>query len=130
MNVRIFESVRWNACLSKLDLSLCSRSKEFWGNGVKTHVNSKGKIPSIGGSEEGQTHDAALCKTVSPTCYLLSYYSPDLMLVTGFMNAYPATNSRTQKLMFIMGEVTIWGYVQLLSIPYAVSRFYFVCICF
>ena len=43
---RSFESVRWNACLHRLDLGLYSHPKEFWGNGVWTHVNSKGKIPS------------------------------------------------------------------------------------
>ena len=41
-----FESVQWNACVHRLDLSLYSHPKESWGNGVKTHVNSKGKIPS------------------------------------------------------------------------------------
>ena len=40
------ESMRWNACVRKLDLSLCSRPKEFLGNGVRTTVSSKGKIPS------------------------------------------------------------------------------------
>ena len=41
-----FESVRWNACVHELDLSLCFHPKEFSGNGVRTHVNSKEKIPS------------------------------------------------------------------------------------
>ena len=41
-----FESVRWNVCVHRLDLSLYFHPKEFWGNGVRTHVNSKGKIPS------------------------------------------------------------------------------------
>ena len=41
-----FESVRWNACVHRLDLVLYSHPKEFWGNGVRTHANSKGKIPS------------------------------------------------------------------------------------
>ena len=42
------ESVRWNACVHRLDLGLYSHPKEFGGNGVRTHVNSKGKIPSTG----------------------------------------------------------------------------------
>ena len=46
MNVRIFESVRWNACVHRLDPGIYSHPKEFWGNGVRTHVNSKEKIPS------------------------------------------------------------------------------------
>ena len=41
-----FESMRWNACVHRLDLILYSHPKEFWGNGVGTHFNSKGKIPS------------------------------------------------------------------------------------
>ena len=43
-----FESVRWNACVHRLELGLYSHWKEFLGNGVRTHVNSKGKIPSTG----------------------------------------------------------------------------------
>ena len=38
--------VRWNACVHRLDLGLYFHPKEFWGNGVRTHVNFKGKIPS------------------------------------------------------------------------------------
>ena len=64
-----FEFVRWNACVHRLDLSLYSHLKEFWGNGVRTHANSKGKIPSTGSSEEDGTHDAASYRTVSPTHY-------------------------------------------------------------
>ena len=41
-----FDSVRWNACVHRLDLGLYSHEKEFWGgNGVRTHVNSKVKNP-------------------------------------------------------------------------------------
>ena len=36
---------RWNACVHRLDLGLYSHPKEFWGNGVWTHVNSKEKSP-------------------------------------------------------------------------------------
>ena len=43
-----FQSVRWNPCEHRLVLGLYSHLKEFWGNGVRTHVNSKGKIPSTG----------------------------------------------------------------------------------
>ena len=46
------ESMRWNACVHRLDPSVHSHPKEFLGNRVRTHVNSKGKIPSHGGSEE------------------------------------------------------------------------------
>ena len=34
--------------MHRLDLGLYSHPKEFWGNGVRSHVNSKGKIPSTG----------------------------------------------------------------------------------
>ena len=58
-----FESLRWNACVHPLDLGLHSYPKEFFGIGVRTHVNSKGKIPSTGkkkfSREEGRTHDSA-----------------------------------------------------------------------
>ena len=50
--------MRWNACVHRLDLGLFPHPKKcvcVWGgggggegNGVRTHVNSKGKIPSIG----------------------------------------------------------------------------------
>ena len=45
------ESVRWNACEHRLDLGLRSDRKEFGENGVRTHVDSKGKkIPFTGNS--------------------------------------------------------------------------------
>ena len=36
--------LRWNACVHGLDLGLYSHPNEFLGSGVRTHVNSKGKI--------------------------------------------------------------------------------------
>ena len=45
---RCFGSMQWNACVHRLDLSLYSVFNEFLGNGVRTYVNSKGKIPSAG----------------------------------------------------------------------------------
>ena len=54
---RSFESVPWNACVHRLDLSLYSHLKEFWENGARNHVNSKGKVPSNIGSEEVQTRN-------------------------------------------------------------------------
>ena len=44
-----FESV--HACVHRLDLGSYSHLKEF-GNEVRNHINSKGKIPCTGGSEE------------------------------------------------------------------------------
>ena len=72
----LFESIQWNACVHRLYPCLYSHPKDFSGNGVRTHVNSKGKIPSTRGSEEGRTHDAASGKTVSLTHYQLSCSPP------------------------------------------------------
>ena len=69
-----FESVHWNACVHRLD-RLHSHPKE-WGNGVRTHVNSKGKIPSTEGSKEDQTHNTVSRRTANPTHYQLSYSGP------------------------------------------------------
>ena len=74
-----FESLRWNACVHRLDLGLYSNPKEFWMNGVRTHVNSKGKIPSTEkkknkqtlSPEEDRTRDAASSSPASPTHYQL-----------------------------------------------------------
>ena len=58
------------------DLGLYSRPKEFLRNAARTHVNSMGKIPSTGGSEDGRTRDAASLRTASPKLYLLNYSGP------------------------------------------------------
>ena len=72
-----FQSVPWNACVHRLDLSLYFHPKEvFLGNAVRTHADSEGKIPSTGGSEEDRTHDTASRRTASPTHNPLSYSSP------------------------------------------------------
>ena len=64
-----FESVRCNPCVHRLDLGLFSHLKEFLGNGVRIHVNSKGKTPSTGkiSPEEDRTHNAASSRIASPT---------------------------------------------------------------
>ena len=62
--------------MHRLDLGLYSHLKEFWGNGVRIHVNSKGKIPFARNSEEDRTRNTASSRTVSPTHYELSYSSP------------------------------------------------------
>ena len=69
--------MQWNACVHRLDLGLYFHPNEFLGNGVRTHVNSKGNIPSTGGSEEGGTCDTASSRTESPTHYPLSYCGPN-----------------------------------------------------
>ena len=79
-----FESRQWNACVHRLDLDLYSHQKEFWGNGVRIHVNSKGKIPSTGRSEECRTYDTASHRTVSPTHYQLSCSDPFVLTKTHY----------------------------------------------
>ena len=71
-----FEAMRWNTCVHRLDHCLYSHLKEFSWNGVRTHVNSKGKIPSTRGSEEDWTRGAASHSTASPTHYQQCYSSP------------------------------------------------------
>ena len=66
----------------RLDLGLYPHPKEvFLGNGVRTHVYSKGKIPSTRIPEEDRTHDAASGRAASPThdrllTYLLMPIAP------------------------------------------------------
>ena len=63
--------------MHRLDLGLYSHSKEFLGNGVRTHVNFKGKMrPPTGGSKQDRTRDAVLRRIASPTHYQLSYSGP------------------------------------------------------
>ena len=78
-----FESMRWNACVHRLDLGLYSHPREllfffFFWNGVSTHINSRGKpLPQEKfSSEEDRTHDAASHRPASSTHYQLSYPTP------------------------------------------------------
>ena len=53
--------------------------ERVWGNGVRIHVNSKGKITPTGkknSSEEDRTHDAARSRTASPTHYQRAIPAP------------------------------------------------------
>ena len=73
-----FESMWWNAIVHRLDVDSYFHLKEFWGNGVKTHVNSskKSPLPEKFSPEEDQTHDAAASRTASPTCYQWAILAP------------------------------------------------------
>ena len=66
-------SFELDACVHRLDLSLYSHPKEFWGNRVRTHVNSKGEIPS---PEEYRTHDTASSRTASLAHYQRAIAAP------------------------------------------------------
>ena len=52
--------------MHRRDFGSYSHPKEFWGDGVKNRVNSKGKILSARGSQAGHTCDTASRRTVSP----------------------------------------------------------------
>ena len=70
--------MRWNACVHRLDFVLYSHSKEFLGNGVRTHANSEGKIPAAGNkfsSEDDQTQDAVK-QDSEPNTLPTSYSGP------------------------------------------------------
>ena len=76
-----FEPMQWNACAHRLDLSLYSHLKECWENGVRTYVNSNGKIPSTRkilprGVSKIQTHDIAWSRTASPIHYQQAIAAP------------------------------------------------------
>ena len=99
-----FESVRWNVCAHRLYLGLCSHPKEFLGHGVRTHVNSKGKMPSNGQKKSllwaiepmtqhqaGQpaqhtTNHTASSRTASPT-----HYQPHSIKQDSQPNTLPTT---------------------------------------
>ena len=76
MNVRVFW-VRAMECMCAQTRPRFILSRErVLGNGSRTHVNSKGKIHSTGGSEESRTRDASSRGTARPTHYRLSYSAP------------------------------------------------------
>ena len=76
MTVRIFWAREMKCMCAQSRSQPILLSERVLGNGVWTHVNSKGKIHSTRGSEKGQTHDAASCRTASQTHYQLSYSRP------------------------------------------------------
>ena len=87
-----------NACVHE-PWSILS-SKRVLGNGVRTHVNSKCKIPSTGGSEQDRTCNAASHRTVSPTHYQLSFSCPKTHDQTKISPGTPSKVSHTHDLIF------------------------------
>ena len=58
-------------------------SERVLGSGVRTHVNSKGKIPSTGkfSPMQDRTHDATSSRTASPTHYQRAIPAPDCLYI-------------------------------------------------
>ena len=69
MNVRIFWVLAMECMCAQTRPWFILSSGRVLGSGVRTLVNSMGKITSTGGSEEGWTRDTATCWTASPTHY-------------------------------------------------------------
>ena len=80
----LFESVWWIACVRRLALSLYSHPKEFWGSGVRTHVISKGKIPSTGKIlfREGSNPRRCIKQDSKPNTLPTSHSGPPFVSLT------------------------------------------------
>ena len=76
MNIRIFWVSVMQCRCAQIGPQFILSSERVVGNGVRAHDNSKGKFPLLQSSEQGQTHDAASCRIVSPTHYQLRYSGP------------------------------------------------------
>ena len=61
-----FESARWNACVHRLNLGPFCHPKEFLGNGARTHVYSKGKIPSTRRLQRGSNLQCCITQNSQP----------------------------------------------------------------
>ena len=71
-----FESVRWNARVHRQDLGLCSHPQEFSREWSQNHHNSKRKIPSTVGSEEGGNGDTASRRFSEPNTLPTELFRP------------------------------------------------------
>ena len=76
MNVRIFWVRAMECMCAQTSPRFILSFERVLGNGVRTHVSSKGKILSTGGWEEGWTCDTTSCRTANPTHYQQSYSLP------------------------------------------------------
>ena len=88
-----FESVWWNACVHRLDLALYSHLKEFWGNGVKTYVNSKRKVPSPRG---GSNPWHCIKQDREPNTLAMSYCGPQCMTLNNIVSCWRFTEADEQ----------------------------------
>ena len=97
-----FESVQWNACVQRLDLGLHSNPKEFLGNGVRTRVNFKRQIPSIGGKNllRGESNPRRCIKQDSePNTLPTELFRPPFLYVYPF-SVHADTFSVSLRLIF------------------------------
>ena len=106
--------------MHRLDLGLYSHPKEFWGDGVRTHVGSKGKIPSTGkfSPEEDRSHNVALSRTASP---VIELNRPGFLLLVRQMEApvssmKVAVHRKSLRLPYSLRATGVWsGQIPFLS---------------
>ena len=126
-----FEPMQWNACEHRLDLGSYSHPKEFWGNGVRTHVNS----------------NTASSRTAGPNYLPTSYPGPSTQfssdqeeMLVGFLWWTLAQWNNFTSCLGISGaslRFPLFLSTSFLFLPSIVLRFYslclissFICICF
>ena len=65
--------MRWNAYAHKLDPGLYSHPKEFWGNGARTHVNSKGIVClfvcCLTSQQQASVSQGRICSDIFTCCH-------------------------------------------------------------
>ena len=75
-----FESVRWNACMHRLDLGLYSQVFLEMESEPMLTPREKSPLPENFSPEEDQTHDAASSRTASPTHYQRAIPAPFIQI--------------------------------------------------
>ena len=97
-----FESLRWNACVHRLHLSLYSHPKEFGGMESEPMLTPREKslLPEKFSPEENLKHDAASSRTTNPTHYQRAIPAPNhVTILTEFER--PAYSTRGGPLITI-----------------------------
>ena len=80
-----FESVRWNACVQTRPRFIFS--SEVWGNGVRTHVNSKGKNPLYRGLRGGSNPHRCVTQDSEPNTLPTELFRPlDIVECPSFLS--------------------------------------------
>ena len=102
-----FESARWKCmCAQTRPRFILSSERVFWGNGVWSHVNSKGKIPSTGKCPQRRIEPATLW-TASPSTTNWAILAPNVILnlqsrCTAFWDRYQ------RKTVFVVDVFANW----------------------